>query len=861
MLFTDIEGSTRLLQQLGRERYAEALELHRLLLREAFAASRGYEVDCEGDAFFVAFNSAEEAVAAATQAQKALASVEWPEKTELRVRMGLHTGEPLAVPPKYVGLDVHRAARVMAAGHGGQILISQTTRDLLGEGLPVRDLGEHRLKDLSQSQRLYQLEIGSGRSEFPPLNTLENRPTNLPVQATPLVGRHHELAELQALLARDEVRLLTLTGTGGTGKTRLALHLAADVLDGFPNGVFFVNLASIFDPSLVVPTIAQTLGLRERPSESPDETLREHLRDAKMLLLLDNFEQVLAAATDVASLMVSASRLKVVVTSRTPLNLSGEWTYDVPPLPVPSEAVRRPESLAQYDAVALFIQRAQAVKRDFAVSSENAPAIAEICVRLDGLPLALELAAARIRTLPPKTLLARLEQKLQILTGGARDHDARQQTLRATIEWSYNLLTDPEQALFARLGVFVGGCRLEAVEAVGEPNELGLDGIDGAASLVENSLVRQKADSDGEPRFWMLEAIREYALNRLAEGGDEEQIRSRHRAHFERVGAEIAQAIFSADDAAAAARFDEDSGNIRAALAHSIEARDADVATRLCNAYSGYLYIRGGAREQLAWADQVLALEPGTDRNARRRLLCVTAELAAANEDMGKASRLLDEAVEIANDLNDPRLLASVYGFQGHLAIAEAKFERACALYEETLRIELEIEDGDDVGLAYDHSNLGWGLALAEDVDRAETVLLEGLRIAERSGAQRPQATLLLNLAHVALIRSDFDAATSLARDALRRSQEFADPRVLDEGFRVLARSAAASDAGARSARLLGAADALDAAGPREVALLPRQDLIDRARQRLGPVDWAEHYAAGRTMPRDEAIAFALAAE
>ena len=323
LVFTDVEGSTGLLERLGRERYAEALDLHRRLLREAFDVGGGFEVDCEGDAFFVAFASAEAAVAAAGAAQQALAAAHWPAGNELRVRMGVHTGEPLLVPPKYVGLDVHRAARIMAAGHGSQVVLSQTTRDLVGEAVAVRDLGEHRLKDLSAPQRLFQLLVESVRSEFPVLRSLENRPTNLPVQPTVLIGREKELRELEVLLGREEVRLVTLTGTGGTGKTRLALQAAAELVDDFAAGVFLVSLAAIRDPSLVVPTIAQTLGVREQAGEPLEQTLKAYVRGGRLLLVLDNFEQLAEAAPSVASLLAAAPDLKVMVTSRTPLRLSG----------------------------------------------------------------------------------------------------------------------------------------------------------------------------------------------------------------------------------------------------------------------------------------------------------------------------------------------------------------------------------------------------------------------------------------------------------------------------------------------------------------------------------------------------------
>src|SRR6266576_2702091 len=425
-VFTDIEGSTNLLQVAGRDLYGEMLRKHQRLLRTAWSAHGGYEVDAEGDAFFVAFAQPSSALGAAAASQRALALDDWPEGFELRIRIGVHSGEASMQGGKYVGVAVHRAARICAAAHGGQILVSQITADLCVDEeldtISLRDLGLHQLKDLSEPQRLYQLVGAELPAEFPALRTLENRPTNLPIQATALIGRRRELNELEALLGRDTTRLVTLTGPGGTGKTRLALQLAAELVERFPSGVFFVSLAPINDPDLLIPAVAQTLGVREQSAVPLLETLGRHLREGRTLLLLDNFEQISAAAPLVAALLASAPELQVLATSRTPLHLSGERIYDVPPLALPDLA-RLPgvDVLTQYEAIALFIERAQAAKSGFTVTNENAPAIAEICARLDGLPLALELAAARVRVLPPQTLLSRLDQRLNLLTGGALD--------------------------------------------------------------------------------------------------------------------------------------------------------------------------------------------------------------------------------------------------------------------------------------------------------------------------------------------------------------------------------------------------------------------------------------------------------
>jgi predicted ATPase/class 3 adenylate cyclase len=644
LLFTDIEGSTRLLQRVG-DAYADLLAEHRRLLAEAFEGHRGVIVDSEGDAFFVAFASARDAVAGAEAAQRSLAEHPWPGGEELRVRIGLHTGEPRLVDGRYVGLDVHHAARVMAAGHGGQVLLSEATRALLGDGTRLRDLGEHRLKDLSRPQRLYQLELDGLPSEFPPLKTLDNRPTNLPVQPNELIGRERELEEAAALLTNG-VRVLTLTGTGGTGKTRLALQLAAEVVEAFANGVFFVSLAPVRDWELVAPTIARTLGLREQPGETVLETLDGYLADKELLLVLDNFEQVLAAAPAVSGLCAAAPGLKLLATSRTPLHLSGERTFPVPPLDLP-------------ESVRLFAERAHAATLEFDVTEENEEAVAEICRRLDGLPLAIELAAPRIRSLPPAALLRRLDQRLKLLTGGAQDLDERQRTLRATIEWSYELLPEAERKLFAQLGVFVGGSRLEAAEAL--CHSIGIDVLDGLQSLVEKSLLRQRADADGEPRFWMLETIREYAVELLDAAGTLDEARRVHAEWFLGLAEHVDLESRTGDQAALFDRLDADNDNLRAALDWAEETGDGVLMLRLATALWGFWATRGHIAEGTAVLESALALSG--ERPARALLgLCTLRSLRGETDGLEDDIR---EALRACEGLGDPYSLAQAWNLRG----------------------------------------------------------------------------------------------------------------------------------------------------------------------------------------------------
>ncbi len=521
LLFTDIAGSTRLLHQLG-ERYASMLAECRQILRTAFGQWNGNVVDTQGDAFFVVFARATDAISAAVAAQRALASHTFPGDVVVQVRVGLHTGEPQRTADGYVGLDVHRAARIMSAGHGGQVLLSQATRELveytLPDGVTLRDIDEHRLKDLQRPSHLYQLVIAGLPSDFPPLNTLGTHPNNLPTQPTSFIGREKEVAAVAQLLCREDVHLVTLTGPGGTGKTRLALQVAAELSDLFADGIYFVDLAPVSDPALIIAAIAQSLSIREVSGQPLVEHLKDALQSKQTLLLLDNFEQVVSAAVQVADLLTSCPQLKVIVTSRVVLHVQAEQEFFVPSLSLP-DPNHLPDlvALSQYESVALFIRRAQSVRPDFQVTNANAPAVAEICVRLDGLPLAIELAAARMKLLSPEALLARLGQPLHVLTSGPRDVVARQQTLRNTIEWSYQLLDAQEQQLFRRLSVFVGGCTLEAIEALGtSPGGAVESVLDTVASLADKSLLQRMEQQAGqEPRFSMLETIREYALERL----------------------------------------------------------------------------------------------------------------------------------------------------------------------------------------------------------------------------------------------------------------------------------------------------------------------------------------------------------
>jgi predicted ATPase/class 3 adenylate cyclase len=571
-LFTAIEGSTQLWthqpQQMGA-----AVARHETLLRVAITSAGGVVFKTAGDAVYAAFASALDAVSAAVAGQRALSAEAWGLSGPLRVRMALHSGAVEARGGDYFGLPLSRVARLLRAGHGGQILLSLASEELVREQLPpdvtLRDLGGHRLKDLSLPEQIFQLSATGLPADFPPLHSLSAHRTNLPVQPTALIGREREIADVVVLLRRADVRLVTLTGPGGTGKTRLGLQVAAELLDAFADGVWFVNLEPINDPEQVAATIAQVLGVREVGGQPLLDTLKRYLYEKRMLLMLDNFEQVVDAGLLVAELLAATPDLNLLVTSRAVLRLSGEREYAVPPLalPDPKHVPQELDRLIQYEAVRLFIERAQAVKIDFVVTNTNAATVAEICYQLDGLPLAIELAATRSKLFTPEALLTRLTKRLQVLTGGARDLPMRQQTLRSTIDWSYQLLGPVEQMLFRRLAMFVSGCSLQAAQAVcNADNALEIDVLDGLVALVDQSLLKRVEGANGDPRFVLLETIREYALERLEKSGEKDMLGHQHAAYFLTIAERAELGLHSEVEGEWLRNLEVEYGNLHAAL-------------------------------------------------------------------------------------------------------------------------------------------------------------------------------------------------------------------------------------------------------------------------------------------------------
>jgi predicted ATPase/class 3 adenylate cyclase/DNA-binding CsgD family transcriptional regulator len=782
LLFTDIEGSTLLLQQLG-ERYAEMLATCRQLLRSAFLQWNGFEVDTQGDAFFVAFARATDAVCAVVEMQYAMARRAWPVGVTVRVRMGLHTGEPHLTTEGYVGLDVHRAARLMSAGHGGQILLSQTTRDLVAHELPdtvsLHDLGVHPLRDLEQPSHLYQLVIEGLPADFPPLKTLYSRPNNLPVQPTALIGREKEVAALLHLLQREEVRLLTLTGPGGTGKTRLGLQVAAELIDMFSDGVYFVNLAPISDQDLVVPTIAQTLDVKEIAGQSLLNQLKASLHWKHLLLLLDNFEQVVDAAMDVAGLLAACPNLKVMVTSRMTLHMRGEQEFPVSPLALP-DTQHLPDlvELPQYDAVALFVSRAQATKPKFQLTASNAPAIAEICVRLDGLPLAIELAAARIKLLPPQALLARLGQRLVVLTSGPRDTPARQQTLRNTIAWSYNLLEAQEQRLFRLLSVFVGGCTLEAIEVVCtalETSTPAMSTLDGVASLIDKSILQQTEQECGEPRLVMLETIREYGLEALETSGEMEITRQAHAVYYLAMVEKAEPELAGQEQSVWLERLEQEHDNLRAALGWFLERGEAgqsmEMSLRLAGALWRFWEYHGHWSEGGTFLERALAGSKEIKGSAQMKVLKAAAHMAFVLSDFDRAEALSQECLARCRELGDTAGIALSLRRLGAIAESRSSFGVAYSLTEESLALFKEV--GDKEGIAWSLHNLAGLVSLQGEYARAISLREESLAFFREVGNIEGIAFTLDGLA-VLLILSQGDQATgrALLEESLARCRE-----------------------------------------------------------------------------------------
>jgi len=864
MLFTDIEGSTALLSRLG-DRYGEALSTQRRIVRTAIERSSGWEMGTEGDSFFVVFESAHDAVAACLHAQRALAASTWPDGAAARVRMGVHTGEPTRLEEGYVGLDLNRAARIAAAAHGGQIVVSSATGQLVGNRLPdgveLVDLGWHRLKDIDQPEHILQLTAPDLPTAFPPLRTLGAQ-TSLPIPATPLVGRDDEVQELQALVGRPGLRLLTLTGPGGVGKTRLALALATTLDSRFRDGIYFVPLATVSSADVMWKVIADAVGPSTEVAAAT--AVPEHLAVREALMVLDNLEQLADAAQVVAALLAAAPRLVVIATSRRPMHLQGEWEFPVPPLSGPSGLAL--EQIAGSGAVNLFCQQGALVRRGFSLTPSNAADIASICRRLDGLPLAIELAASRLKLLPPKALLSRLADSLDLAASDV-DRPSRQQTLRATVAWSYDLLAPDLQRVFRRMGVFAGGCDLDAVQAVALDPDTPAE-VEGAvqtmADLLDTSLVTVAETPEADIRVGMLETIREYALDQLVRAGELDAVRQRHAEYYtafaEQAGAELrgSRRLIWLD------RLETEHDNLRAALSWTLDGE------------------YGGDRQRPA-----LGL----------RLVNGLSWFWYGHSHVTDGRRWLELAIDRATGDEGPALAGAAHGL-GVLLLQEGEHERARAVLERNLAAWRSL--GDEEGLAKGLNSLGVTCRDLGEFDVARRHLEESLRISRRIGSESRLSTALSNLATVeidtgspergiALLRESIElghrlgdawavvvdqgnlAGAMLLVDRAEEAQQLlsslvddvvgiGDPELTADTLERLAATAAELGADKRAACLSGTAERM-----REVAGIPMTTpdrvLLERAlgpaRSRVPAHAWEREVSAGRQMTQVEALSLA----
>jgi predicted ATPase/class 3 adenylate cyclase len=800
-LFTDIEGSTRLLHELGPEGYAAALAGHRRVLRDAFARHGGVEMGTEGDAFFVVFSAAPDAVQAAREGQEALRS------GPIRVRMGMHTGTPHLTDEGYIGEVVHRAARIAAAGHGGQVLLSKETRDLVS--VDATDLGEHRVKDFAEPVWIFQL----GKERFPPLKTISN--TNLPRPASSFVGRDREVQEVVALL-NNGARLLTLTGPGGSGKTRLAIETAAEVVPDFKAGVFWVGLAPLRDPALVSSTISETLGAKDG--------LADHIGQREMLLLLDNLEQVIEAAPELAALVEDCPNLRLLVTSRELLRVRGEVEYPVLPL-------------AEPEAVELFCARSRL---------EADESIARLCARLDNLPLAVELAAARTSVLSPAQILDRLARRLDLLKGG-RDAEARQQTLRSTIEWSYDLLDVDEKRLFARLAVFTGGCTLESAEAVAQAD------VEILQSLIEKSLLRHENE-----RFWMLETIREYAAERLEASGEAPELRSHHAEHF-RALAEEAEPHLWASSREWFDRIEREHENLRAALGE-LEARgEAQLVLGMAAALSEFWDERGHQAEGRRRLENALRADDHPTA-ARAKALNGAAAVALSGGDAAAARRWAEEGLELHRRFRDRRGIADSALHLGGAVGNEGNLERAQHLLQESL--ELFEDLGDQHSTLVARRYLAWAVHGLGDLERERHLLEHNLHEARAIGNERMEGSTLGALAMAAAAEGHLDESLAMLADCHRIHRDHRDLVQMALNVSRFARVLTMARRAETAACLLSGAEAIRREMGASVPWVVKmdQETLATIHAQLDEAAFREAWERGLTLTADEAVALAVAA-
>lgn len=783
-LFTDIEGSTELFQQ-HPDAMKDALARHHAILQNAIESHAGYVFQIIGDAFAAAFHAAPDALAAALAAQRALRDEPWSETGPIRVRMGLHTGiaqvhmEDVKAGQYSGYLTLTRTQRVMSAGHGGQMLLSNATAELargqLPEGVTLRDLGEHRLKGLGNPEHLFQLVVPDLPHHFPLLKTLDARPNNLPAQLTSFIGREREIAEVKRRLSVS--RLVTLAGPGGAGKTRLSLQVAADLADDFTDGVWFVQLERVTDRNLVPQTVAAVLGLREEADRPLMKTLTDFLHAKTVLLILDNSEHLIEACAQLAtSLLQACPNLRILASSREVLGIPGEDTFHVPSLGVPDpNHLPALDVLAQVEAVRLFTDRATAAQPKFALTTQNAAAVAQICKRLDGIPLAIELAAARVKVLSVEQITARLDDRFRLLTGGSRTALPRQQTLRAMIDWSYSLLLEAERTAFWRLAAFSGGWTLEAAEAVCAGGEIdSFEVLDLLTRLVDKSLVIAE-EHGGEVRYRCLETIREYALEKLRESGEEATLRSKHFDYFVQLAETAEPQLTGAAQSEWLDRLEAEHDNLRAALQWSAETQSSS-AVRLAGALGRFWDVHAYFTEGRLWLET--ALSKGTEASPawRAQSLRWAGFLAARQGDYEHANELLNESLELGRSIDDKRGIATSLNHLGYTAFSQGAFDRAKDILQESLSLSRNLKDDASIATALNHlGSVAW---LQGDGAAARQRFEESLAIRRKIGDKVGIGKSLYSLGAVAESQGDYAAARRFLEESLTITREIGDKKL-----------------------------------------------------------------------------------
>jgi predicted ATPase/class 3 adenylate cyclase len=783
-LFTDVEGSTRRWEQDSAAMRA-AIERHFAILDEAIRAHKGVRFKIIGDAIQAAFPTALDAVLAAVAAQRALIAEDWGALGPVRVRMALHTGAATPHDGDYLSPALNRLARLLAAGAGGQILVTEVTRQLVRDFSPAEmplqfvDLGEHRLRDLSEVEHVFQLTAPGLPSDFPPLKSLDRQTHNLPSQLTPFIGREALAAETRGRLQQRGVRLLTLTGPGGAGKTRLALQVAADLVEAYADGVWFVPLAPVASAGMVKATIAGTLGIRESSTDSIEATLRAHLRPKHLLLVLDNFEHVVDASPLVADLLSHCPDIQVLVTSRAPLHISGEYELPIPPLELPPADIplRLDDALAS-EAVRLFVDRARAVQSNFELTEDNAETVVAICRRLDGLPLAIELAASRVRLLPPKAILARLDSRLTLLTGGGRDRPERQQTLRGAIAWSHDLLEHSEQILFRRLAVFAGGWTLDAAEAVVsfeiDPPLAVFDGLD---ALHNTSLIRrhESADRDAasDPRFVMLQTIQEFATEQLVASGELARAKDAHASWFLDLATAAEPHLAGPSAVSWLDRLESEHDNLRGALDWLRAEGDGERAVTLAAALSRFWWLRGHVAEGRDQLQKALGSDGSAASVARAVALDGAGVLAETQGDYDRAEALHRESLALSRQRGDKTGIARALGNLGVVAFDRGDDDQATTMIEESLAMAREI--GDQLLVATALNDLGIVAQDRGDLDRAGVHFQESLALRRLAWSGSEIARSLNNLGGVALDRGEYGRACQLFSESVSLYRDAGD--------------------------------------------------------------------------------------